>query len=320
MGFWNAVSVWTGHQLFVTNVQAGSCPVVVRGGGAALADCGPQAGLYDPKTDRWSVTRLPGQMDSLEMAAAVWTGRDVILAGVDASHGMLGVAAYDPAADRWQVITPVLPAGHPPRLAAMVATAGRLILWSLWDRVKATKDGFSDTAGVDVLALGRDGTWRNVTGDWPQEQQVTSPVFTGQVILVSPGQVWCGIACIPPYTSNPGSFADPATLTRTIIPPGPLGEANPAFIWAGRAIIAVDLDAGIGGHGGQGPIRPDDMALWDGSTGRWLRLLAPPGYPRLAATGRFIPASEATPCAVPVWTGTELLALTDTGQLLGFHR
>jgi hypothetical protein len=51
-------------------------------------------------------------------------------------------------------------------------------------------------------------------------------------------------------------------------PPGPVGQANPAFIWTGRAIIAVDLDVSIGGHGNQGPIRPDDMALWDLATGR----------------------------------------------------
>ena len=50
--------------------------------------------------------------------------------------------------------------------------------------------------------------------------------------------------------------------------PAPLGQANPAFIWTGRAIIAVDLGASIGGHGSQGPIRPDNMALWDLATGR----------------------------------------------------
>ena len=45
--------------------------------------------------------------------------------------------------------------------------------------------------------------------------------------------------------------------TRKIIPAGPLGQANLAFIWTGRAIIAVDLDASIGGHGSQGPIDTD---------------------------------------------------------------
>lgn len=305
VGFSNAVSVWTGRQLFVANGQFDLCGAV-RGGGGTPANCWPEAGLYDVATNRWSVTRLPQQMDGLGLAAAVWTGRDVILAGVNASHGRLGVAAYDPATSHWHVITPVLPAGHPSRSVAMVATASRLIAWSLWDRVKAYENGFSDQSGVDVLTLSRDGTWRDVTGDWPQNQQVTSPVLAGAAILVSPGQVWCGTACSPPYTSNPGYFADPATLTKKIIPPGPLGQANPAFIWTGRAIIAVDLDASIGGHGHQGPVRPDDMALRDLATSRWLHLPAPPRYPRLSAA--------------PVWTGTQLLALTDTGQLLTFHR
>jgi hypothetical protein len=65
--------------------------------------------------------------------------------------------------------------------------------------------------------------------------------------------------------------------TRKITPAGPLGQANPAVIWTGRAII--DLDASIGGHGSQGPIRPDDMTLRDLATGRWLRLPARPDTP-----------------------------------------
>jgi len=36
----------------------------------------------------------------------------------------------------------------------------------------------------------------------------------------------------------------------------------------GAALLPAGLDASIGGHGGQGPIRPDDMALWDPATGQ----------------------------------------------------
>jgi hypothetical protein len=153
-----------------------------------------------------------------------------------------------------------------------------------------------------VLALGHEGAWRDVTGHWPQNQNVTSPVFTGNAILVSPGQIWCGIFCIPPYTTFPGSFADPAILHRTVVPLGPLGQANPAFAWTGRAIIAVNLDF----SGGRPLLRPDDMALYDPATGRWSRLPAPPGYPNLAAT--------------PVWADTQLLEITDSGAFWTFHR
>lgn len=303
--FQNAVSVWTGRQLFVTNGWWWRCP-------EPSASCRPHAGLYDPAANRWSLTELPRQMWDLDLMAAVWTGRDVILAAAQPQPGRLehpgrlAVAAYDPATGHWQVITPRLPASHPARYLSMVATTGRVILWSLWGQVNTSNHAAGDHAGVDVLALGSDGTWRDVTGHWPQDQDVTSPVFTGTAILVSPGQIWCGQACIGPPSSFPGYFADPVTLHRTTIPAGPLGEADPAFAWTGRAIFAVDLDASIGGHGGQGPIRPDDMALWDPATGHWQRLPAPPGYPKLAAA--------------PIWAGKQLLELTGNGNLLSFHR
>jgi hypothetical protein len=293
-GSWNPVIAPAGRELLVANGPVGSC----------AAGCWPGAALYDPAANRWSRLTPPRQLDGLAIQAASWTGQKIIVAAVDSAHEKLGVAAYDPATRHWQVITPALPRRHPPRIAAMAAADGRVILWSLWDRVTATRDGFSEYAGVDVLAMRHLGTWRNVTGRWPQDQLVTSPVPAGTAILVSPGQIWCGWYCIPPYTWNPGYFANPATLARTIIPSGPLGEVNPAFIWAGNAIIAVNLGSSVSGPGIQ--IQPDDMALWDPASRHWTRLPAPPGRPAMSVT--------------PLWTGTELLALTDNGQLLSLHR
>jgi hypothetical protein len=70
-------------------------------------------------------------------------------------------------------------------------------------------------------------------------------------------------------------------------------------------MLPAGLDASIGGHGGQGPIRPDDMALWDPATGHQQRLPAPPGYPSPQR---------------PSWAGTELPELTGNGKPLPFHR
>ncbi len=296
IGLTGAVTVWTGQQLFVTNGRFPSeWPPTV----------GPPAGMYNPATNQWKTVFLPRQMEGLAPVAAVWTGRDVVVGFVRAlgTSGKLGVAAYDPATNHWRVITPTLPPHHSCQYIAMVATSNRLILWSLWDRVQRYKHGAAGYSGVDVLALGQDGTWRDVTGRWPQSQTVTSPVFTGSAILASPSQIWCGTFCSPPYTyAYPGSFADPATLHRTVIPLGPLGQANPAFAWTGREIIAVNLDM----TGGRPPLRPDDMALYDPATGRWSRLPATPGYPSLVTA--------------PVWAGTQLLALTDSGALWSFLR
>jgi hypothetical protein len=50
----------------------------------------------------------------------------------------------------------------------------------------------------------------------------------------------------------------------------------------GAAPLPAGLDASIGGHGGQGPIRPDDMALWDPATGQATRA----GRPIASQPGR----------------------------------
>jgi hypothetical protein len=56
----------------------------------------------------------------------------------------------------------------------------------------------------------------------------------------------------------------------------------------------------------EGRDRRGDMASYDPATGRWCVLPAPPRYP--------------LPAALPVWAGTQLLELTNAGQLLAFHR
>jgi hypothetical protein len=314
VGFSGAVSVWTGNQLFVTNGQFAKCATLPGRKPSLQNPCLPQAGLYDPATNGWSTTQLPMELDRLALQSAVWTGRQVVVTAVGSTSGKLVVAAYDPATRHWTDITPALPAGHPARFAAMVAVPGRVILWSFWDVVrthrKCTKKSpggasscrvtsASDRAGVDVLALGSSGGWRDVTGSWPQNQDAGTPVYTGRAILLPSPQIWCGMICSPPGPgSSPGFFASPATLARTPIPAGPLSQANPSYIWTGRSIIAVNLDDSESGphiH-----IRPDDMAVWDAVTG-WHRLAAPPGYPSLAAT--------------PVWAGSELLALAQDGTL-----
>ena len=145
-----------------------------------------------------------------------------------------------------------------------------------------------------------------MTGKWPQDQSITAPVFTGQAILLSPWSIWCGRICSPPFGGrHSGYFVQPSTLTRSAIPPGPLGEASPVFVWTGREIIAIDRYSEITVPG-SGRIRPDDMALYDPDSRRWLALPAPVGHPALPPT--------------PVWAGRQLFALTSAGALLTFHR
>jgi hypothetical protein len=70
-----AASVWTGSRLFVF-------------GGQLLSDetrPGPAA-LYDPASDRWVVTATAPFGKGLRQPVAVWTGRLVVVAGVEGSR------------------------------------------------------------------------------------------------------------------------------------------------------------------------------------------------------------------------------------------
>jgi hypothetical protein len=312
----NPASVWTGTYLAVANGLIKSCP---KAGPTAVEStpsttpataCWTGVALYDPTANRWTSLALPKQLVGLEVTAVAWTGRDIVVAAVDTAafdtdQGRLAVAAYAPATGRWRVITPAdVPRLHTPRFVDLGYAGGRLLLWSMWDRTAAIKNGFSENAGVDVLAMSSNGSWRNVTGSWPQEQSVPPPVSTGDGLLFAPGQIWCGLACSPPGFSEPGYFANPATLARKTIPAGPLGRAGPSFVWAGDAVMAVVQGTSVTGSGIN--IQPGDMALFQPAAARWTGLPAVPDHPSLSAS--------------PVWTGTELLSLTDAGSLFALHR
>jgi hypothetical protein len=275
-----AASVWTGSRLFVFGGQ--------QPGRAAL---GPAAALYDPVSGRWAVTAAAPFGRGLREPVAVWTGRLIVVAGVDGSR--VEVASYDPVTGRWRRQDPPLPAAHPALGIAMLAAGGRVILWSLWG-------SFAGSFGVDVRALA-EGRWRDVTGRWPQDQTVPPPLFTGRQILVPPGQVWCG-ACSPPSGGLPGFLADPATLRITPLPRGPLDDAEPVMVWASGVALAINPGTEISGPGIN--VRPGGMAAWDPASGTWRRLPSAPG-----------PLQEDL---APVWTGRELLTLAADGTLLGF--
>jgi hypothetical protein len=313
-------SVWTGTYLAVANGLVKACPKAgpadpaqapqARTSTAATSSCWTGVALYDPKANRWTALTLPKQLDGLEVSAVTWTGRDVVVGAVNAaafgtSKGRLALAEYDVATRRWQVITPAVPGGHPARYLDLAFAGGRLLLWSQWDRVVTNKNGFSDYAGVDVLAMNARGAWRNVTGGWPQEQSISTPVLTSDGLLFAPGQIWCGLGCIPPFSIERGYFTNPVTLARKTIPVGPLGQQNAAYVWAGDAIMAVDQNSQVSGPGLN--VRPGDMEMYQPGAARWTGLPAVPGHPSSLSV-------------TPVWTGTELLALTDAGRLFALHR
>jgi hypothetical protein len=259
------------------------------------------AGLYNPATDHWTVSpRAP--VGPLNQATAVWTGREVILAGIPWGRGgRLAVTSFTPATNRWALMHPRISRRHPPLAFAMVETDRGVLLWSLWSRTRQISPTTSVIySGVDVFRLGRTGRWTNVTARWPQHQTVDDPVFTGRSVLLAPGQIWCGACSHPAPHNEHGFVVDPTTLHVKQIPHGPLDDTGPQILWTGRSELSLNFGAEIGG-----PVHayPGDVASWEPKSGRWTR---GPRAPRGLGD---------TPA---VWTGKRLLVLARDGHLLAY--
>ncbi len=293
-----AASVWTGREVFIS-------------GRPTLPNEAPTdvAGLYDPASNRWTVTSRVPVGPFVDQPSAVWTGEEVILAGfANASHQQvqLKLASYDPATGAWSRLYPPISPTHPPLADAIVATNDGVLLWSLWGRTEKTgPNTYSGYSGVDVFRLSPSGAWRNVTGAWPQNHTVDTPIFTGTKVLVAPGQVWCGACSHPPPIGDyeHSYLVNPRTLHITPIPHGPLDDLGPQIIWTGAAEIAFNAGGEITGPAIS--VLPGDIAIWNPSTRIWAR------GPRSPKQIDDAPA---------VWNGSQLYVLAHDGSLLAYGR
>ena len=288
-----AASVWTGREVFIFGR-----PTLPNETSTNVA------GLYDPATNRWTVTAKAPVGPFVNQATALWTGKRVILAGMtNARSQPLEVASYDPATNTWSPLQPPISAQHPPLTIAMVATNDGVLLWSLWGRAKKTgPNTYTGYSGVDIFRLGPSGTWSNVTDSWPQGHTVDSPIFTGTKILLAPGQIWCGACSHPAPFDEHGYLVDPKTLRRTPIPHGPLDDLGPQIIWTGAAEISFNAGGEITGP--HVKVLPGDIAIWNPQTRRWAR---GPKAPRQLIYD-----------APAVWSGRQLFALAQDGHLLAY--
>lgn len=304
VGTTNVVSTWTGRQLFVTNDQPAKCALRQPVSAAALVQCPPTAGLYDPATDRWTYTPLPKPMRGLNLRAAVWNGREVILAGTGMTQFRIVVAAYDPATRRWAMITPSLPSDHPPLTASLVATSDRVLLWSMWSRSKkVSAKRYATYSGIDIMALGARNHWSTVKASWPQHEIVNSPTYAGHQIFVPPGLIYCGIGRRCPSGFLAAHLADPRTLAPTTIPGGPLNIPNTLepgiWLWDGAAALVATAIGAV-------DAKFTALTAYDPATGQWHALPVPPGSPLVTAG--------------PLWANRQVFVLTKAGKLLTFRR
>jgi hypothetical protein len=272
-----------------------------------IAGTGAPAGLYDPVSNRWTVTNLPGQMLGLQLAAPVWTGHDVVLAGTSGSptRPRLAVAAYNVATRSWRMVTPHLPRGHPTGAVALVATWYRVILWSHWSRTVRMRGGGRIVSGIDVLAY-RHGQWTGITGHSPQHWVVEGAAFIQPLILIPPGLFWYGERP-GPFGESPARLAYARSLSLITIPDSPLVTQPliqpPIWLWNGITVLAAD-ESGYSKVAPSG--RLGKLAAYDLGSRRWYILPNAPRKPALAAP--------------PIFATQQLLVLTLDGDLLSLGK
>jgi hypothetical protein len=263
IGTAGAATVWTGREVFLFGGRA-------AGGTNGVSCC--VAGLYDPVGNVWS-TSTAAPIGALTQVAAVWTGTEVVVAGIGHDQQMV-VATYDPAADRWARHDPPHGARHPVLAVALGTASGQVILWSMWGRTEQTGPGdYTGYSGIEVYRLGPDAGWRDVSASWPQYESVPGPLTAGAQVLVPPTDIWCGACSHPPRTGAHGYLIDPVSMHLTAIPRGPLDDARPQLLWTGAAAIAVAQSLISGGNVN---IAPGDVAFWNPVSRTWTKGPRPP--------------------------------------------
>ena len=133
-----AVYLWTGRE------------AIVWGGGHGRGAA--EGAAYDPDTDSWR--RIADAPLGLNLADAVWTGREMIVFGsllddrnVADTRTSVG-AAYDPASDTWRTLPP---ADLSPQATAAAWAAGRMVAYDYetrWQAYDPTTDEWTTPANM----------------------------------------------------------------------------------------------------------------------------------------------------------------------------
>lgn len=232
--------------------------------------------------------------------AAAWTGRELVVWGGSAaasgddrggSWRPAGTgAAYDPAADRWEVLPP---APIPGRVGATAVWTGKEVLF--WGGASGHEKFFGDGAAYDPAAR----TWRVLPPAPIAARSDHEAVWTGREMFV-----WGGIEQCCPIDSeihDPAAAAyDPATSQWRRLPdvPGP---------WSGDDGTAVTLV-----DGGRPLIwRRGHLGAADATFGAWGQVAG--GRPTPAPSDPSLPSTTGDPFALGVAAGGEVFTWAGKG-------
>jgi hypothetical protein len=135
-----SVYLWTGSE------------VIVWGGGSQQGAESVQGAAYDPATDSWR--RIADAPHGLNLASAVWTGREMIVFGsllnsrnIADTRTSVG-AAYDPKTDTWRTLPP---SELSPQATATAWVGGRMVAFDYdthWQAYDPASDTWTEPADM----------------------------------------------------------------------------------------------------------------------------------------------------------------------------
>jgi hypothetical protein len=194
-----AATAWTGKELVVWG-HTGRGGAEVRDGAA-----------FDPTTWRWR-TIAPAPV-ALNQAAAVWTGREVVMVGSRLDHDNAASTphavglAYRPATDAWRALPGV---ELSPQASTVAWIGGEVLAWDYlldaalydptqnhWRRLPGLPlkeyECYPDSAANDRVVFARycggDALWDRRAGNWIK---VEEHGFAGQVVAAGPVFLFAG--------------------------------------------------------------------------------------------------------------------------------
>lgn len=308
-------TAWTGEELLLV------------GGGRANGGLHRLSAAYDPATMTWrSIAAAPHDLWAY-WGDAHWTGRELLVFGLDASSGDPGSSprlAYDPAADRWRQL-PAAPLNDV--TSTTTAWTGEELL------VLATPR--SGGAPVGAAYDPEQVSWRTIA-PFPLDGDRFHPM-----IIWTDGElvVWAGSSAEaspavggqePPPPARGGAAYDPATDTWRVLAVADEAMGLHPVAWTGREILCLDGDEPIATYAitadlarvrrvADAPRRAvrTHEPVW---TGQELVLIGDRSDPRAIAGAAYDPATdrwhelpdpgmEAERVPVVTWAGSELIVV-----------
>ncbi len=254
------VAVWTGDEVIIC------C-------GRAPSGDGNTAAAYDPGEDSWrDLSPPPFEAD---LASAVWTGREMIVAG---GSNFTGAAAYDPSTDTWSMLA--APPATIERMADVAWTGEHLIVWPReftsapglihnratdeWRQLPplppslAVSRGSMVWTGTDIvvwgatansegssvgarIGLNEDG-WRAIAeaplgpyDRWEGTDGSSSAIWTGTEMLV-----WAGAVGADIDAATTATLAyDPSTDSWRELDDADATWHHPQMLWTGEVAVVV---------------------------------------------------------------------------------